>query len=98
MDRTERQSARTHRLAVSIRHPRDSCETRINSAINAEHFTWFFLPWHRMYLEWFERIIRSAIAGLADIDDETKRTWALPYWNYSSDDAARNIYRRRFWT
>jgi tyrosinase len=61
-----------------------------------QHFTWFFLPWHRMYLEWFERIIRSAIAGLADIDDETKRTWALPYWNYSSDDAARRRLPQAF--
>jgi tyrosinase len=61
-----------------------------------QHFTWFFLPWHRMYLEWFERIIRSAIADLADIDDETKRTWALPYWNYSSDDAARRRLPRAF--
>ena len=61
-----------------------------------QHFTWFFLPWHRMYLEWFERIIRSAIAGLADIDDETKRTWALPYWNYSNDDAARRRLPQAF--
>jgi tyrosinase len=49
-----------------------------------------------MYLEWFERIIRSAIADLADIDDETKRTWALPYWNYSSDDAARRRLPQAF--
>jgi tyrosinase len=61
-----------------------------------QHFTWFFLPWHRMYLEWFERIIRSAIADLADIDDETKTTWALPYWNYSSDDAARRRLPQAF--
>ena len=61
-----------------------------------QHFTWFFLPWHRMYLAWFERIIRSAISDLADIDDETKRTWALPYWNYSSDDAARRRLPQAF--
>jgi len=61
-----------------------------------QHFTWFFLSWHRMYLEWFERIIRSAIADLADIDDETKTTWALPYWDYSSDDIARRRLPQAF--
>ena len=61
-----------------------------------QHSTWFFLPWHRMYLRWFERIIRSAIADLADIDDETKSTWALPYWNYSSDDAERRRLPQAF--
>ena len=42
-----------------------------------QHGTWFFLPWHRMFLFFFERIVRAAVAeggGPAD--------WALPYWNY----------------
>jgi tyrosinase len=34
----------------------------------------FFLAWHRMYLYWFERIIRQ-MSGDPD--------WALPYWNWS---------------
>ncbi len=51
-----------------------------------QHFCWYFLPWHRMYLQWFERIIRSVIQDLDDVDEQTKTTWALPYWNYSSDD------------
>jgi Common central domain of tyrosinase/Polyphenol oxidase middle domain len=40
-----------------------------------EHGTHFFWSWHRMYLYWFERIIRkmSADAG-----------WALPFWDYHS--------------
>jgi tyrosinase len=61
-----------------------------------QHFCWFFLPWHRMYLEWFERIIRSAIQDVDDVDDATKLTWALPYWNYSSDDAARRRLPKAF--
>ena len=39
-----------------------------------EHGTLYFWPWHRMYLYWFERIIR-AMSGDA--------TFALPYWDYS---------------
>jgi tyrosinase len=51
-----------------------------------QHRGWFFGSWHRMYLYWFEQMIRAAIQDLSDIDDETKRTWALPYWNYSNPD------------
>jgi tyrosinase len=38
------------------------------------HGNWLFLPWHRAYLHYFERILRWA----ADDPDLT-----LPYWNYS---------------
>jgi tyrosinase-like protein len=38
-----------------------------------EHGTIFFWSWHRMYLYWFERIIRKMAADPG---------WALPYWDY----------------
>jgi hypothetical protein len=38
-----------------------------------EHGTDFFFSWHRMYLWYFERIVRK-MSGDAN--------WALPYWNY----------------
>lgn len=37
-----------------------------------------FLPWHRMYVYYFEEIIR-AVSG--------KPEFTLPYWNYSASDA-----------
>ena len=40
-----------------------------------EHHTLFFWSWHRMYLYYFERIVRK-LSGDA--------TFALPYWNYGS--------------
>ncbi len=43
-----------------------------------QHSSWFFLPWHRMYLHYFERTVREAVARLGGPDD-----WALPYWDYS---------------
>jgi plastocyanin len=43
-----------------------------------QHASWFFLPWHRMYLYWFEQILREA-SGDPDL--------TLPYWNYSDDVA-----------
>ena len=40
-----------------------------------QHGSYFFLPWHRMYLYYFERILRAA-AGDPGL--------TLPYWNYES--------------
>lgn len=39
-----------------------------------DHRTFFFFPWHRMYLYYFERILRQA-SGDSNL--------TLPYWNYS---------------
>ncbi len=44
------------------------------------HNNWWFLPWHRAYLYYFERIVREA-SGKPD--------FALPYWNYSYADQRR---------
>jgi len=43
-----------------------------------QHGTWFFLPWHRMYLGLFEQIVRATVVKLGGPGD-----WALPFWNYS---------------
>src|SRR6266853_34348 len=40
-----------------------------------EHGTDYFWSWHRMYLYWFERIIRKMSGD---------SSWALPYWDYIS--------------
>ncbi|XP_058096331.1 polyphenol oxidase, chloroplastic-like [Magnolia sinica] len=41
------------------------------------HFSWIFLPWHRFYLHFHERILGKLIG------DET---FALPFWNWDSPD------------
>lgn len=43
-----------------------------------QHNSWFFLPWHRIYLHYFESIVRQTISDLGGPSD-----WALPYWDYS---------------
>src|SRR5687768_15197734 len=53
-----------------------------------QHNSWFFLPWHRMYLAAFEQIVAATIEQLGG-----PRDWALPYWNYSD---ASNGNARRF--
>ena len=42
-----------------------------------QHQGWFFLPWHRMYLYFFERIVRAAVIAAGGPAD-----FAIPYWNY----------------
>jgi tyrosinase len=53
-----------------------------------QHGSWFFLPWHRIYLAYFEQIIAGIVAAKGGPDD-----WALPYWNYSdaSNPNARKL-------
>jgi tyrosinase len=45
-----------------------------------QHATSFFLPWHRMYLLQFERIVGTYVASLGGPAD-----WALPYWDTYKD-------------
>jgi hypothetical protein len=42
-----------------------------------QHQSWHFFPWHRMFLFFFERIVRAAVLQVGGPAD-----WALPYWNY----------------
>ncbi|MBX3210943.1 MAG: tyrosinase family protein [Labilithrix sp.] len=49
-----------------------------------QHASWYFLPWHRMYLHQFERIVAAEVKKLGGPDD-----WALPYWNYSAGAPSR---------
>jgi len=42
------------------------------------HGNWWFLPWHRAYLLYFERICRK-LSGYND--------FALPYWNWTTSPA-----------
>jgi tyrosinase len=43
-----------------------------------QHQSWYFLPWHRMYLYYFEQIVAATVVQL-----HGPRDWSLPYWNYS---------------
>jgi tyrosinase len=54
------------------------------------HNSWFFLPWHRVYLYFFERIVQSHLGD---------PTWSLPYWDYTKrDDPGSRILPQPFRT
>jgi len=42
---------------------------------SCQHHTWFFLPWHRCYLYYFEQICRQ-LSG--------DPNFALPFWNWTT--------------
>jgi len=53
-----------------------------------QHNCWYFLPWHRWYLHYYEQIVRATLAELVAADQFVGRkditsSWALPYWNYA---------------
>ena len=60
------QAAMHYTTALSLKPNWDMCQ----------HGTHFFWAWHRMYLYWWERIVRKYSA---DPD------WALPYWNWTTE-------------
>ena len=43
-----------------------------------QHGSFFFLPWHRMYLFYFEKVLRAASGD---------PNFALPYWNWTANRA-----------
>ena len=51
----------------------DTCQAHFNPAMED-----FFLPWHRMYLFFFERIIQK-VSG--------NSSFALPYWDYTNSSS-----------
>jgi len=48
------------------------------------HGNWFFLPWHRAYLLYFEQICRQ-LTGSTD--------FALPYWNWTCNRTIPSIFQ-----
>ena len=54
-----------------------------------QHDSWFFLPWHRMYLHHVEQVLLADIKAAGGPAD-----WALPYWNYSRTSGERRLPAR----
>jgi tyrosinase len=44
-----------------------------------QHFGWYFLPWHRMFIYYFEQIVRAAVVQAGGSPH-----WTLPYWDYGA--------------
>jgi hypothetical protein len=73
----------SYRFQANIHGTYDSATTppEMQSWNNCEHGSYYFPSWHRMYLYFFDRILRAA-AGDPNL--------VLPYWNWT-DSAQRTL-------
>ena len=63
-------------LALPPTDPRNWYRHMLIHALDCPHGNWWFLPWHRGYLGWFERICR-------DLSGDPQ--FALPYWDWTKE-------------
>ena len=65
--------------------PGDNCPANTDPVQAAwdtcQHGSFFFLAWHRVYLYYFERILRAAVQ---EATGDPNYQFALPYWDYST--------------
>lgn len=66
----------TAMLQLPPTDPRNWYRQGLIHLLDCPHANWWFLPWHRAYLGWFEKICR-------DLSGNSR--FALPYWNWSRD-------------
>jgi tyrosinase len=62
-------------LALPPSDPRNWYRQALIHIADCPHANWWFLPWHRAYLGWFEEICRD-LSGDPD--------FALPYWDWTA--------------
>ena len=77
------QSAITQMKALPITDPRNWTRQAQIHNDHCPHSNWYFLPWHREYLLYFERICRK-LSGNKD--------FALPYWNWAVESKIPDIF------
>jgi hypothetical protein len=53
-----------------------------------QHGTWFFFPWHRMYILQFELIVKKVVTAQGG-----PANWALPYWDWQCNRALPPAFR-----
>ncbi|MDX0116490.1 tyrosinase family protein [Sinorhizobium meliloti] len=63
-------------LSLPPEDPRNWYRLALVHTVDCPHGNWWFLPWHRGYVGWFERICRE-LSG----DPE----FALPYWDWTAE-------------
>ena len=63
-------------LALPPEDPRNWYRHAIIHTMDCPHGNWWFLPWHRAYLGWFEQICREL---------SNDPHFALPYWDWTTE-------------
>jgi hypothetical protein len=70
------QTAVQEMLKLPPADPRNWYRNAFVHLLDCPHGNWWFLPWHRGYLGWFEQTCREL---------SKDPTFALPYWDWTAD-------------
>ncbi|GAC1610734.1 MAG: hypothetical protein NVS3B3_20240 [Aquirhabdus sp.] len=62
-------------LRLPPSHPHNWYRQALIHLLDCPHGNWWFLPWHRAYIGWFERICRHY---------SNDAQFALPYWDWTA--------------
>lgn len=71
-------------LALPPSDPRNWYRNALTHTLDCPHGNWWFLPWHRGYLGYFEQICRE-LSGDPD--------FAMPYWDWSHNPDPSKPFR-----
>lgn len=66
--------------------------TQANESIPQVHWSWFFLPWHRGYIFFLERILSNILTTKLGIDGSK---FAYPYWDWINHKEMPNTKFRK---
>jgi len=69
-------------LALPPTDPRNWYRNALVHALDCPHGNWWFLPWHRGYLGWFEQTCRE-LSGDPD--------FAIPYWDWTKEPRVPDV-------
>jgi tyrosinase len=73
-------------LALPPDDPRNWYRQALIHTLDCPHGNWWFLPWHRAYIGWFEQICRE-LSGDSD--------FTLPYWDWTENSDPRKAFHPR---
>ncbi|MGK7893239.1 MAG: tyrosinase family protein [Xenococcus sp. (in: cyanobacteria)] len=75
-------------LALPPTDPRNWYRYALIHTLDCPHGNWWFLPWHRAYIGWFEQICRQMLEEKGE--DPSK--FALPYWDWTAEPYIPDVF------
>lgn len=70
-------------LELPPSHPLNWYRHTLIHTLDCPHGNWWFLPWHRGYVGWFEKIIRK-LSGDAE--------FAMPFWDWTAEPRVPEVF------
>lgn len=78
-------------IEARLLNPRSNTYWALIHTHTCPHGNWWFLPWHRAYLYYFEQALREAVA-----DYRPDVPLAIPYWNWTEQRTIPELFQGTF--